>query len=151
MNTNNWRKGMDAYSKTLFGEFRTAVWDYFCSSVSIVLMMSTQVQAPVLVDFWQENFKVQVEARTGAVLIHPTGTLCWSCVAPCLNTLLASDEPPSKRRKIRNPNTLKEIFTDSAEQPYNDDFGMDIDMAVDIGRDGMSFRTDSKLRCIYLP
>ncbi|PBL01128.1 hypothetical protein ARMGADRAFT_412161 [Armillaria gallica] len=80
------------------------------------------IQAPVLVDFWQENFKVQVEARTGVVLIHPT------------------DEPPSKRRKIRNPNTLKEIFTDSAEQPYNDDFGMDIDMGVDVGRDADLFQ-----------
>ena len=26
-----------------------------------------------LVEFWQENFKVQVEARTGIVVLHPAG------------------------------------------------------------------------------
>ncbi|KAK0208222.1 Rec8 like protein-domain-containing protein [Desarmillaria ectypa] len=72
------------------------------------------IQAPVLVDFWQENFKVQVEARTGTLVIHPT------------------DEPPSKRRKIRDPNTLKEILTDPAEH----DHAMDVDMA-DFGRDDL--------------
>lgn len=30
------------------------------------------VEAPELVDFWQENFKVQIEARTGVIrLIQP--------------------------------------------------------------------------------
>lgn len=28
----------------------------------------------MLVDFWQENFKVQVEARTGALHIHLEGS-----------------------------------------------------------------------------
>ncbi|KAF7306915.1 RAD21/Rec8 N-terminal domain protein [Mycena indigotica] len=40
------------------------------------------LQAETLVEFWQENFKVQVEARTGIVSIHE------------------EEEPPSKRRKI---------------------------------------------------
>ncbi|KAJ7071043.1 Rec8 like protein-domain-containing protein [Mycena amicta] len=42
------------------------------------------LQAETLVEFWQENFKVQVEARTGALSIH------------------TEDEPPAKRRKIRS-------------------------------------------------
>lgn len=29
-----------------------------------------QVEAQGLIDFWQENFKVQVEARSGALRIH---------------------------------------------------------------------------------
>ncbi|KAJ7103545.1 Rec8 like protein-domain-containing protein [Mycena belliarum] len=44
------------------------------------------VQAESLVEFWQENFKVQVEARTGLLAIHHP-----------------SDEPPTKRRKLREP------------------------------------------------
>ncbi|KAK0465040.1 Rec8 like protein-domain-containing protein [Desarmillaria tabescens] len=77
------------------------------------------IEAPVLVDFWQENFKVQVEARTGILLIHPT------------------DEPPSKRRKIRDPNTLKEALTGPAEH----DYAMDVDM-VDFGRDDVPIDFD---------
>ncbi|KAG5647975.1 hypothetical protein DXG03_007009 [Asterophora parasitica] len=43
------------------------------------------IHAPALVDFWQESFKVQVEARTGTLHIHQVeGT------------------PPRKRQKVQN-------------------------------------------------
>ncbi|THV04964.1 hypothetical protein K435DRAFT_961677 [Dendrothele bispora CBS 962.96] len=41
------------------------------------------IEAPVLIDFWQENFKVQVEAKTGIVRLH------------------TDDDRPTKRRKVR--------------------------------------------------
>jgi meiotic recombination protein REC8, fungi type len=34
---------------------------------------SFQVEAQGLIDFWQENFKVQVEARSGVLRIHHEG------------------------------------------------------------------------------
>ena len=43
------------------------------------------VQEPSLVDFWQANFKVQVEARSGLLVIH-TGP-----------------DPPVKKRKKLSP------------------------------------------------
>ncbi|KAJ3937794.1 MAG: Rec8 like protein-domain-containing protein [Lentinula lateritia] len=43
------------------------------------------IEAPALIDFWQQNFKVQVETRTG--VIH-------------LDMSEEEDEPPTKRRKV---------------------------------------------------
>lgn len=40
-----------------------------------------KVGAPALADFWQENFKVQVGARTGNFYILPGGT---SVIAPLI-------------------------------------------------------------------
>ncbi|KDQ30809.1 hypothetical protein PLEOSDRAFT_1111526 [Pleurotus ostreatus PC15] len=54
------------------------------------------IQAPSLIDFWQENFKVQVEARTGALHIHPP------------------DVQSPKRRKIRH----------APKEPHHFDVGM---------------------------
>ncbi|GJE86137.1 Rad21/Rec8 family protein [Phanerochaete sordida] len=48
------------------------------------------VAAPVLVDFWQENFRVQVEARSGR--LH----------------LITEGEPPSKRRRIEADRSASE-------------------------------------------
>jgi len=86
------------------------------------------VQAESLVEFWQENFKVQVEARTGAVVIHP------------------ADEPPKKRRKIRDLPNIDEIpqenideipqdfGNDMREDDFNNDFNMqDADFGMGLG------------------
>ncbi|KAJ7487587.1 hypothetical protein B0H11DRAFT_2408492 [Mycena galericulata] len=69
------------------------------------------VQAESLVEFWQENFKVQVEARTGALMIHPT------------------DGPPTKRRKIRDLPNIEDVAQDFGdyvrEEAFdNNDFNM---------------------------
>ncbi|KAJ6604638.1 hypothetical protein DFH09DRAFT_316557 [Mycena vulgaris] len=82
------------------------------------------VQAESLVEFWQENFKVQVEARTGLLAIHPT------------------DEPPTKRRKIRELPNIDEVVedfgNDRREEGFfdNNDFNMnDVDFGVGMGGD----------------
>ncbi|KAF8213061.1 Rec8 like protein-domain-containing protein [Mycena galopus ATCC 62051] len=83
------------------------------------------VQAESLVEFWQENFKVQVEARTGVVVIHP------------------ADEPPKKRRKIRDlPNIDEEVpqdfGNDMREEAFDNDFNMqDADFGMGLGDDYM--------------
>ncbi|KAJ7630924.1 Rec8 like protein-domain-containing protein [Roridomyces roridus] len=64
------------------------------------------VQAESLVEFWQANFQVQVEARTGVLVIH--------------------DEPPAKRRKIRDP--PNEDANDMIPAMFDNDFNMqDVD------------------------
>ncbi|KAJ7634292.1 Rec8 like protein-domain-containing protein [Mycena polygramma] len=73
------------------------------------------VQAESLVEFWQENFKVQVEARTGTLVIHPV------------------DEPPPKRRKIRDMADIddvpQDLGNDMREELFDNDFNMqDVDL-----------------------
>ncbi|RDB28700.1 hypothetical protein Hypma_015537 [Hypsizygus marmoreus] len=68
------------------------------------------IHAPALVDFWQENFKVQVEARSGALHFHPR------------------EDPPRKRRKTRD--TLGMDINGIVVKAHMDldeqDFGMDV-------------------------
>ncbi|KAJ6575101.1 hypothetical protein B0H19DRAFT_1254715 [Mycena capillaripes] len=81
------------------------------------------VQAEPLIEFWQENFKVQVEARTGTVVIHPV------------------DEPPTKRRKIRDAPNIDDMPQDFGneireEAAFDYDFNMqDADLGVGLGDD----------------
>ena len=78
--------------------------------------ISTVVQAPALVDFWQENFKVQVDARTGTLRIH------------------LAEEPPRKRRRTKDE-SLRDFNLIGGEgqvgpvEPTDGD-GMDIDIAA---------------------
>ncbi|KAI3622725.1 rad21 rec8 n terminal domain protein [Moniliophthora roreri] len=60
----------------------------------------TGIDAPALVDFWQENFRVQVEARTGAVHMHPDE--------------FQPKTPPTKRRKLQ---AIEEV----PEEPFYPD------------------------------
>ncbi|KIK70969.1 hypothetical protein GYMLUDRAFT_254265 [Collybiopsis luxurians FD-317 M1] len=64
------------------------------------------IGAPALIDFWQENFKVQVEARTG--LIH----------------LDAPDErePPAKRRKVGESIEEFEDYNMQVDDLANEEF-----------------------------
>ncbi|KIM85185.1 hypothetical protein PILCRDRAFT_96366 [Piloderma croceum F 1598] len=82
----------------------------------------TGLQAQVLVDFWLENYKVQVEARSG--LLHVD----------------VHDEPPKKRRKIRDPdfedNTGKRTEAGEAPDEWNPDIDMDMDMDMGVGFGG---------------
>ncbi|EDR15587.1 uncharacterized protein LACBIDRAFT_300643 [Laccaria bicolor S238N-H82] len=65
------------------------------------------IQARVLVEFWQENFKVQVEARSGALHLH-------------------HDEPPAKRRKTVLGIHDKKI----PEEAFHPEIAHDIDVGV---------------------
>ncbi|KAJ7786295.1 Rec8 like protein-domain-containing protein [Mycena metata] len=82
------------------------------------------VEADSLVEFWQENFKVQVEARTGALVIHPV------------------EEPPAKRRKIRDLPNVEDVAQDFGndmrdelfDNDLNNDFNMqDADLGLELG------------------
>uniref|UniRef100_A0A8H7Y7W3 Rad21/Rec8-like protein N-terminal domain-containing protein n=1 Tax=Psilocybe cubensis TaxID=181762 RepID=A0A8H7Y7W3_PSICU len=89
------------------------------------------IQEPGLRNFWQENFKVQVEARSGVLRIHPEAS---------------SDEPPSKRRKIAIPPAIEEEPRNGFynEEPVQHDVdwnmdwvvGNDVDMAVAVDQAG---------------
>ena len=55
----------------LFGELRKRVGVYLLLSVAVSdAFFSFEVQALGLIQFWQHNFKVQVEARSGIVRLH---------------------------------------------------------------------------------
>ncbi len=55
----------------LSGELRKKVGVYLLPSVAASeTFFSFAVQARGLVQFWQHNFKVQVEARSGTVRLH---------------------------------------------------------------------------------
>ncbi|KAH9950358.1 Rec8 like protein-domain-containing protein [Amylocystis lapponica] len=102
------------------------------------------VQAPVLVDFWLENFKLQVEARSGTLYVQSHG------------------EPPTKRRKVEDPAFAEEF-------PYDDgvaladernpeglgvgeggDFPMG-DYDFEHMHDGPNFEPESRLRSSETP
>lgn len=84
-------------------------------------MYAHVVQNPQLGDFWQATFRVQVEARTGALYIH--------------DEELAR---PQKRRKTqKNRDGEDEIV--QVDEPYNN-FGMDFDAGIDmVGMQGTWF------------
>lgn len=86
-------------------------------------------------EFWQENFKVQVEARTGALLIHPSSEVVF--LGDPEQYLLHSipDEPSSKRRKIRALSHIDEMADDILN--HGPAYGMDEDvmMGTDIDQD----------------
>lgn len=99
------------------------------------------VQAPVLVDFWQENFKVQVEARSGALYIHPRGKprASTSKKKPLTGRLWFIEEPPKKRRKtIREAVETHEgeVLGDAMNIYPNFDMDIDVDIGVGIGLGG---------------
>lgn len=76
------------------------------------------IQAPALVDFWQENFKVQVDARSGTLRIH------------------LAEEPPRKRRRTKDTPQMNLISITAEGQadtvgPMSHGDGMDIDIAAE--------------------
>lgn len=67
---------------------------------------SVLVQAPALADFWQENFKVQVDARSGSLIHH-------------------AEEPPRKRRRMKSQRDSTSVPGEVQIEPSD---GMDIDV-----------------------
>lgn len=55
-----------------------AVVRFLLSVVSDVSSVRMSVEAPVLVDFWLENFRLQVEARSGELRVEVQGI--FSCM-----------------------------------------------------------------------
>lgn len=84
----------------------------------------------MLVDFWQENFKVQVEARTGAIHIHIRGiehhfdVILISCGHP--------DDQPRKRRKVKSTGQVDGMGSFHEQAIFNYD-NMEVDQVFDFG------------------
>lgn len=96
------------------------------------------VQAQELVDFWQENFRIQVEARSGTLhLDNWPGITYIMPFSPRLNLFCSNaGQPPAKRRKVRASRPQGETNDDLIEP--HDDFGneIDVNMDMDIGMGG---------------
>ncbi|KAI1797908.1 hypothetical protein LXA43DRAFT_969106 [Ganoderma leucocontextum] len=72
------------------------------------------VEAPVLVDFWLENFKLHVGAHSGQLHLEVEG------------------EPPRKRRRVSDPSAepfFMELGRDGSSSRIGD-FGMDVDWSM---------------------
>ncbi|RPD82524.1 hypothetical protein L226DRAFT_565089 [Lentinus tigrinus ALCF2SS1-7] len=89
------------------------------------------VQAPVLVDFWLENFRLQVNAHSGQLHMSMEG------------------EPPKKRRKVHDTEPGQEAFS----PVRGDDPRMDVDQPLNFGAEygdfqnmGNDFEFDSRMR-----
>lgn len=92
------------------------------------------LHAPVLIDFWTENFKLQVEARAGGLHIDSHG------------------EPPRKRRKINEDDVREEVVDDDAMRGEDraGENGVDVDMGFMLGDNdaihGPNWELDSRQR-----
>ncbi|KAJ4484723.1 Rec8 like protein-domain-containing protein [Lentinula edodes] len=81
------------------------------------------IEAPALIDFWQQNFKVQVETRTGMIHLD----------------MSEEDEPPTKRRKVaaaRDRGFEDYMQVDDMEQPEPN-----VENEAEMGRGGNFFET----------
>ncbi|KAH8835245.1 hypothetical protein DL96DRAFT_1549848 [Flagelloscypha sp. PMI_526] len=82
------------------------------------------IQAPDLVDFWKENFKVQVNARTGVIHLH------------------GHDEPPHKRQRLYEPDKIGRQLSTSEMQvdPSPFDPGYEQDFFGEIMNEDIPFQ-----------
>lgn len=103
---------------------------------------SVAVQAQVLADFWLENYKIQVEARSGLLHVDVHGKSSWFSVR-CHCSSQAADEPPKKRRKVRDPdiedkdpNFNDNDFGADFIGDWNDPGGFGMDMNIGAGLEG---------------
>ncbi|PIL31935.1 hypothetical protein GSI_06639 [Ganoderma sinense ZZ0214-1] len=91
------------------------------------------VEAPVLVDFWLENFRLHVGAHSGQLHVEVEG------------------EPPRKRRKVQDPSAepcFVDLGGDGATSRIGD-FGVDLDWTSgieDLNYRGEGTNLDSRLR-----
>ncbi|KAJ3909511.1 Rec8 like protein-domain-containing protein [Lentinula edodes] len=83
------------------------------------------IEAPALIDFWQRNFKVQVETRTGVIHLD----------------MSEEDEPPTKRRRVaaaRDRGFEDYMQVDEMEQP---ELNMENEAEMGRGDEGNFFET----------
>ncbi|KAI0363909.1 hypothetical protein BV20DRAFT_65414 [Pilatotrama ljubarskyi] len=96
------------------------------------------VEAPLLVDFWLENFRLQVEARSGELHMEVQG------------------EPPRKRRKVSDAALAEDGGREPLSAAGADDIHMDVDQNIGLGFEGVDlpdfqtaadgFNFDSRMR-----
>lgn len=72
------------------------------------------VQAPGLVSFWLSTFRVQIDAKSGAVDIHPEDGACPWCRMWYHDLIksLSTEEPTRKRRKRNTGDEEHELGID---------------------------------------
>jgi len=99
------------------------------------VLTETVVQAEGLVNFWQENFRVQVEARSGALRIHDEDGQLPIFVFAYLTHSVLDEAPRAKRRKtIRSASRGDEAAViDGQVYPDNNmDLGMDWGFGINL-------------------
>ncbi|KAF9568401.1 hypothetical protein CPC08DRAFT_625327 [Agrocybe pediades] len=94
------------------------------------------IQETGLREFWKENFKVQVEMRSGALRIHYDGRPKASSVLLVSLLNLLGDEHPAKKRKtsrLRSNDNAEERMQE--DQPYADgDWAMEWGTGLEPGQ-----------------
>ena len=94
------------------------------------------VEAPVLVDFWLENFRLQVEARSGELRVELQGE-SGRCSQPPSTNAVHAGEPPRKRRRLSD-NAVAGV-EEPVSPPHADDFRMDVDQDAVLGHGAGDF------------
>jgi hypothetical protein len=90
------------------------------------------VKAPILVDFWNDNFKVLVEARSGALHIKTSGEywlLAHNSTDEAEGTL-PTNRPPPLESPARIPEHL--LGGENIYEPHDVDMGMFNDFRAEL-------------------
>ncbi|KAI0788425.1 hypothetical protein C8Q75DRAFT_768428 [Abortiporus biennis] len=101
------------------------------------------LRAPVLVDFWTENFRLQVEARSGQLHISTTGRQIVHNLYLMLTFGALAGETPKKRRKMGdhrmsgdpNEEIERTIDVDAGNNDHADPMAVDWDMPYGVEGD----------------
>ena len=89
------------------------------------------MQAQALADFWLDNYKIQVEARSGALQFDVESKRTSAELISLIFTLKATGERPKKRRKTRDAdwgNDGMQFIHADAMSDLVVNVGMDMDM-----------------------
>lgn len=89
-----------------------------------------QVEAPVLVDFWLENFKLQVGAHSAELHLDMKGAYVEMTYNVHALTVFTG-EPPTKRRRVRDPVTEPFGLDGGSPPRRGHEFAMDVDQPMD--------------------
>ena len=96
----------------------SALSPYFCIRFTSLIFNSFVVQEPSLVDFWQTNFKVQLEARSGELSIHLDNE---------------PERPPRKKKRLSTVAEEDEPLEEQERRGAFDEFGGGYDGGMDMG------------------
>ncbi|KAF8807392.1 hypothetical protein BYT27DRAFT_7099303 [Phlegmacium glaucopus] len=103
------------------------------------------IEAQSLIDFWQEIFKVQVEARSGALRIHQEDGMSahyYLCLVSIFFHFLLEGRPLKRRKIERTQPDLQNFEAAHHDPPYLD---VDAGMGIDFGGD--DFFLHARLQC----